>query len=158
MALFETWNRVSSELMPGRRYRVNYGVVCLNAVTNAEFANAFSSLGIVTDNPDVSGPIEGAFNSSDMYFSVLQRMPLAEFLSKFALAFHNASQGSWMECSAPDVSAVEELVETAPDKPGAGSNPVTDFLDGLKKASYGAAFTLVLILVLFLFFVYRGND
>lgn len=158
MALFETWTRVNTELMPGRRYRVDYGVICLNAVTNAEFSKALYDLGIVTDNPDVSGPIEGALSNSDMYFSVLQRMPLAEFLSKFALSFHNASQGSWMECSDPDVSAVEELVETAPgDKPNTG-NPVTDLLDGLKKASYGAAFTLVLILVLFLFFVYRGND
>lgn len=133
MAVFDTWVAATG-LSKGVQYRLSYKVVCLNAVSNADVAKALDEVGIVTASPGISGPITGATTGNEMTFSVKDAMSISEFTGKLVAAFTRAGQGAWVDCSTPEVEAVEYLQQ------GSGVNPASSF--GL-----GAAFALVLIAI-----------
>lgn len=122
MAIFDSWVPQLEPLSQGVTYRCSYQTVCLNAVGNDDVRAALAAQAIVTDNPNLSGPISTGVAGRTFNFRVTAPMSLTEFAGRVNAAFHAASQNSLLDCWDVSVGSIERL--QAGDGLG-GNNPLT---------------------------------
>lgn len=125
MAVFDGWENTPGPLAPGQRYYASYRTICLNSATNNDFRSALEAVDILTDNPNVSGPISTGVIGRGFYFTVRQQMGIAELAAKLNVAFQQASKDAWITCAEVELGDVQKYVA------GAGINPGAAFSAGI---------------------------
>ena len=99
---FESWEEHLGQLLPGKRYRIHYRVLCANGASAEDVSSELARRGILF-RPS-AGILAGSMGVASDEAEVRRSMSQDEFEGSFKASFEAAAKDAWIPCLGVEIS------------------------------------------------------